>query len=263
MNRNLVLWVLATLALAAGIFFAAQQLMFQHIARAQVKATPFTLEMESYEFSDGLPETLIAKETVARRSDGATARVDSMGGIVGLQAGETERHILYLDGHALDVFDGVQSVVRFPQLSLKAMAFRKEEIVSPPENCVFLGDSLVGYGTIRGYKVAKVKNMAIGQRTVTAWLAPELGCEQLQYQVEENEADGTTKVTSETRAVSLVTGEPDPKFFDVPDSYNSVQPSLALRKEADKLGAPWNDAMQQEATRADAAYWGVKPPKTP
>lgn len=257
-----VLWIITTVALAVAVFFLVQPLTLEHIARAQVKTNPFTLELESYDVSDSSTGTLIAKETVARRSDGATVRVASIAGLVGLQADETARQIWLPDGQEFTVYDGVEAAIRFPMLSAQALALQKEKVLNPPGNCIFPGETLTGYGTQRGYKVAIVKVGPIGDNEVTAWYAPDLGCEKLQYRVEAREPDGSMKLVSETRAVSLTTGEPDARLFDVPDSYAKVAPSEAMRREASRLGVSWTPDMQREADIRDAAYLGHKPAKT-
>lgn len=252
-----VLWIAATCVLAIAVFPLIQPLTIGRLARAQVKANPFTLQLESYEFTDvSSSGTLFARETVARRSDGATVHVDNMAGLVGLQAGETARHIYFLDGREFTVYDGVSSVVRFPQHSAETIAFEKARILNPPTNCVSPGSTLVSYGTLQGYKVAIVKVRNIGDHQLTVWYAPDLGCQKLQYRVEVQDSNGAWELASETKTVSLTAGEPDPALFEIPDSYASVAPSEALRKEADRLGIDWTSDLQQEAARRDAAYNG-------
>ncbi|MGH9864858.1 MAG: hypothetical protein ACRD4H_05520, partial [Candidatus Acidiferrales bacterium] len=161
------------MALAVAAFFLVQPLTIEYLTHAQVKATPFTLQLESYDFSGDPAGTLFAKQTVARRSDGATVDVNYIFGSVGLQAGEAARHITFPDGRDFTVFDGVESIIRFPKLSAQTLALQKEKILNPPQNCVFPGETLTGYGTIRGYKVAIVKVPPIADKTVTAWYAPD------------------------------------------------------------------------------------------
>lgn len=257
-----VLWLGATFGLAVGAYFVAQPLTLERLARAQVKTTPFTLQLESYDLSEGSPGTLFSKETVARRSDGATVRINSMAGLVGLQSGETERHIVFLDGREMAAFDGVSSVIRFPRLSTGAISIQKQKILNPPANCIFPGQTLVRYESLQGYTTAVVRIGPIGQKEITAWYAPTLGCEKLQYRVEGPGANGSQQILSETKLVSLSIGEPDPRLFEVPESYASVAPSQAMHKEAERLGVTWTDDMQREADRSDAAYFQHVPGKT-
>lgn len=257
-----VLWVGATFGLAVGAYFLAQPLTLERLARAQVKTTPFTLQLESYDLSEGSPGLLFSKETVARRSDGATVRINSMGGLVGLQSGEAERHIVFLDGREIAAFDGVSSVIRFPKLSTEAISIQKQKILNPPANCLFPGQTLVRYEALQGYTTAVVRVGPVGQNEITAWYAPALGCEKLQYRVEGPDDNGSQQTLSETKLVNLSIGEPDPRLFEVPENYASVAPSQAMHKEAARLGVTWTDDMQREADRSDAAYFHHLPEKT-
>ena len=262
-TSGFVLSILAAAALAVATFFLVQPLTLEHLAHAQVKANPFTLELESYDFSGGPTGKLFAKQTIARRSDGAMVQVGIVFGLVGLEAGETARHISFPDGRTFTAFDGIASVVRFPQLSVQALAIQKQKLLNPPGNCILPGETLVGYETIRGYSAAVKKVPPIADKLVTAWDAPELGCEALQYRVETQEPDGSTKLVTETKAVNLTIGEPDSRLFDVPESYASIAPSEVMHKEATHLGVPWTDDLQHEADRRDAVYFGRVPVRTP
>lgn len=262
-TSGFVLSMLATVALAVATFFLVQPLTLEHLAHAQVKANPFTLQLESYDFSEGPGGTLFAKQTIARRSDGATVQVGIVFGSVGLAAGETARHISFPNGQTFTVFDGIASVVRLPQLSMEALTLQKKKLLNPPANCILPGETLVGYGTIGGYKVAVKKIPPIADRVVTAWDAPELGCEALQYRVEVREPDGSTKLATETKQVSLNIGEPDSRLFDIPESYANITPSEVMHKEAAHLGIQWTNDLQHEADRRDSVYFGRVPSRSP
>lgn len=253
-TRSRVLWALATGVLGVVTFFLVQPLTLEHIAHAQVRVTPFTLHLDYYDLSSDPSGSVFIKQIVAHRSDGATVEVNDVFSTAGMQADETVRSIFLPNGERFEVYDGVSSIVRLPILSSKALVIRREETINPPTNCVLPGETLVGYDTVDGYKTGMVKwpTLAADEREITAWDAPDLGCQMLQSRVVEKQADGSTKVVTEGRTSSLSIGEPDASLFEMPENYASVMPSQAMRKEAERLNLTWTDKMQQEADMRDA-----------
>ena len=253
-TRSRALWVLIASVLGVGTFFLVQPLTLEYIAHAQVKVTPFTLHLDYYDFTTNPAGSIFIKQVIARRSDGATVHVNDVFSHAGMQANETMRDIFLPDGERFEVYDGVQSVVKLPILSPKALVIRKEGILNPPSNCVLPTQTLVGYDTVDGYKTGMVKWPGIGtdERIITAWDAPALGCQTLQSRVIEKQPDGSAKIVTEGRTASFSVGEPDAGLFDVPQNYASVMPSQAMRREAERLRLGWTDKMQQEANMRDA-----------
>jgi hypothetical protein len=104
-------------------------------------------------------------------------------------------------------------------------------ILYPPANCVRSDfETLVGFREISGERVAIV----VGPPAHSAWNAAntmritdsraiDLACENLGYSVEEeSHVDGSQKLMTKAKLVSLTLGDPDPALFQVSPKLTEV-----------------------------------------
>ncbi len=128
--------------------------------------------------------------------------------------------------------------------------------MNPPANCVFRGETLLGAQTMMDQKVMEVRWPPTpgwpGQ--ITEWRAAALGCQALHAEIRTPQPDGSLKLVSETRAISLVLGNPDPHLFEDEPTYAEVKPSEAWRRTFEKVGWTWGPDAEQYAAQADNAY---------
>ena len=254
-------------ALSLGVvitFYISKSAVIRHIAKAQTPATPFTLTVEGYDFQESVEGKLFLKKTVAMRSDGATVLLQNIGGPVGLQLGDVSRKIQFTDGQRLTIFDSVATFTKWPLPPELTIARIKEATLRPPANCVFPNPnkSLVGHEAVMNHDAVMVRT-TIGKGRFTQWRAPDLQCETLRSQSEDQQPDGSFKLVAEVKPISLVIGEPNPHLFEVPANYTSVTPSESMRREAARVGWSWSADMDREAQRHDDQYEGRPgpPPK--
>lgn len=72
--------------------------------------------------------------------------------------------------------------------------------VKAARNCSFSGESIVlGMEAVEGYQAIKIRQRVLSDRQLTSWRVPELGCESLRTIEEIIQADGTTKLVSQTK----------------------------------------------------------------
>jgi hypothetical protein len=86
------------------------------------------------------------------------------------------------------------------------------------------------------------------------WLAPALGCKELQWQNATLQPDGSRRIESEGKLVSFTLGEPDERFFDPGASYAAIKPSELLRREMKAAGVPWSPRLAEEGVKEDQGY---------
>jgi hypothetical protein len=165
--------VLATvLALTCLYSFRAGPLS---IASAQTHVSPFTLRTETYFFQNDPKGVLSSRVTTARRSDGATATVETV--FPGRPKEHTLRVIRYLDGRVTQLADAIAAKTTWPPLALQEVAASRQWLLSPPRNCVFADyEIFLRNDTVLGHKTAVVSESF----TITVWRAFDLGCEVLE-----------------------------------------------------------------------------------
>lgn len=266
-----VVWLLITLALAAGAFSLAGPLAVRQVAERGGSVTAFTAVRELYIYDAGSPHGRLARRTtVARFPSGAVAFIgenfDASGRLV-----FKWRKIKQPNGQESLVYDDVDSVVRWPQPPQWIANIRKNHHPKAATNCAIGPESLVGHGTVRGIPVDIVKfpSPAPGGADATLWSAPGLGCQILQSRSQVRERDGTLHLTAEVRLVSLTLGEPNVALLSLPATYESVGPSEGLQREVAFRGLPWTNREQTLGVQWDARYaklkkgdWGLKPAQT-
>lgn len=243
-----------TVALMTVCFLVSRSLTIGRVLKAEVSVTPYSVEIEAYTFEDNPNGEIFNRRVDARRSDGTTMFRDTLFGLVGYQAGETARKITFTDGSSLTLFDSIAMKATWPRLSTDAIRRMRAQLTNPPPDCLGPGETLLGYGEVLGERVAIVKGRPIDANEFTAWKAPRLGCKSLQHRIEAQQPDGSRKLVTLGRAVSLQVGEPDSSLFDEGVTYSEARPSESLRKVAQKLGLPWDDNLQKEGEHLDNRY---------
>lgn len=253
-NSNTRWWLAAIIALVIVGWLLFEPLKVQYVAHAQASLNPFTIQKDLYAFDEQTPDGWLAlKETTARRSDGATARISKALSRDGSFQGQM-RVVDLPNGQEFIVYDDVQEFVRPARPPGWVVTMRKNALLHPPSNCITPGQTLTGYGTIQGVKVAIIKPLPTDSPKVTLWEAPSLGCQVLESKDEAAQADGTYALQGQTKLVSIATGEPDANLFTVPADYHSVMPSVALHDEWNHIGRPWSDKIAKIASGQDSVY---------
>jgi hypothetical protein len=186
------------------------------------KAVPYTVTLRSTvttrkgEIHEHSPETL------AMRSDGATARVfhDGVGPV---------RQLKFGNGLVVELKDGVHG---------KSTIYRPiahSWILDPSQDCarnVFHEDSsalLTGRGAVTMEVIAGYRAARYTAGDTTRWLAPDHGC----ALIRQSRVIPTGQV-SLLELVRLVPGEPDQALFDIPATYQEGAPSTFMRPLADQ-----------------------------
>lgn len=229
----------------------------QHPEKAttrNVRATPFTLTTQIHFYDRPASSYRLSRSITARRADGTrvTLAYDPM---LGSDAARARiRVIVYPDGRRVEVYDALHAVTRWPA-DPKHYAFQEKLLFTPPRNCVEQSwDYPAGYTKLGGVRVAIVKEFPKGSSGLTSWRAPELGCEKLQETLTQVQEDGSFRLVTETKFVSLKLGAPDTAIFAVPSDYRNLKPSEALRAWAMHAGRKWDADLQAQAEREDARF---------
>jgi len=262
-------WICLIVLAGALAFVLAQSLAVRNYAAPEGLVTPFTLKLEGYDYSIRPGVTHSHSNTIARRSDGATVAAGANGLLDGADrvldsaSGLETRTLTLPNGEVVTISDKASAFVRWPKLSKEDMAAATEQLRHPPANCVWIpGEPAVESGTIMGQQVVAVIQQFADER-ITIWRAPNLGCQEMQNRVEERQPDGSYKLVAETKATSLVSGDPEPSLFELPSTYASLKPSELMRKDYERIGAPWDKRAQQSGEELDAQYFGRQPTTSP
>jgi hypothetical protein len=202
------------------------------ISPAQVTVTPFTLEMQITSFAHSPQGELHRRQTIAVRSDASRSITQTVLGKIGLDSGDLSRSIKFSDGRRVTLFLSANVKNTWPKMGPGAVA-RLKARQEAPKDCVYPGSALLGRDTLESQAVAVVTDVA-EEFKVTEWRAPQLGCEVLQYQAYEKQADGTFKLQAEGKSTGLVLGEPDPALFDEQPGFREAKPTEVAQLFAEK-----------------------------
>lgn len=243
-----------TLLVGAGArpLRGAQHATVASAAKRGAAVTPFTLKTQLLSFDDQSPYTGFMMQLAARRADGATVTLAYRSGTSEEQT--NFRTITYPDGRRIEVLDKSHVVTRWPADAKVAAAISHRFAISKQECRQTPGEYVAGHVMLDGVSAVIVKAFPKGSAGMTWWLAPRLGCADLQDTYTEVQADGSFKLATETKLVSIKLGAPDAALFTVPSDYTNVKPSRALHLEAEDLGQKWNLDLQAQAEREDAEY---------
>jgi hypothetical protein len=182
---------------------------------------------------DGV-EMVGRKEILARREDGSTVRMNSVG------LGENtpfSRDISFIDGRQVTVYESIHAKVTWPARNEAEMSYQRDRAITGPGECDQSNSTLLRHDQMEGQDVDVIQFSA-GSNRVTLWSAPKLGCEYLYDKAEAPARDGTFRTDLEVKTTKLVLGEPDPQLFEVAPSLVEMKPSEALRKVWGSLDLP-------------------------
>jgi hypothetical protein len=186
------------------------------------------------------------KDILARRSDGSTVRMNSMGQA---ENGVFSRDISFIDGREITVYDSIQAKVTWPLRSAGEMQYQRDRVTTGPAECDWGSQStLIRHDRMEGQDVDVIQFSA-GANQVTLWAAPKLGCEYLRDKAEAPNRDGTFRIDLEVKTTKLVIGEPDPRLFDVATGLTEMKPSEALRKLWSSTDMGLSDEVKTERMR--------------
>jgi hypothetical protein len=214
--------------------------------------TPFSLKIRVTDYERNPAGNLAWVMTQAQRSDGATVIVETVRG-PHVQP-HTFRALRLPDGTRVTLVDAVsaKSTCRPKQ---REVAVAREVSPGAPgsPNCLRPLDKLLGRAVLFGQEVDVVKTWDLGSGG-EEWLAPALGCKELQWQNATLQPDGSRRIELEGKLVSFTLGEPDARFFDSGVRYAEIKPSELRRREMQAAGVPWSSALEQVSVREDYEY---------
>jgi hypothetical protein len=196
---------------------------------------PFMLKIRETDYERNPAGDLAKVETQAQRSDGATVVAVTM---YRTPVPRTFRAIGLPDGTRLRLVDAI---------SAKSACWPKHREVAPvrdtlsiarrPPDCLGPLDKLLGRTTLFGQAVDVVKTWDRGSGG-KEWLAPALGCKELQWQNATLQSDGSRRINLEGKLVSFTLGEPDE----------------LLRREMAAAGVHWNPELARAGVQEDESY---------
>jgi hypothetical protein len=239
----------ASLVIALS-FYGAKHATYHIKAYAQITATPFVAETDFYEFRSNPQGNLFLKQVVARRSDGSTAQVTSRGPIWSASM----RKVTFMNGSTVAAFDFVSARTSF-QMKPQELAALKEKLTNSPVDCAYRNDEqIIDRQRLFGQEFIVHQHFISfnqEQQRVSEWLAPQLGCEHLGYRIEAKQPDGSYKLVTESRLISLEMKEPEPAFFDPAANFDEVLPSEIMRRHYRKVGQPEPNEIEQQGLKDD------------
>lgn len=249
--RHKLYWFFSVPLVIALSFYGAKHATFHIKAYAQISATPFVAETDVYEFRSHPQGNLFLKQVVARRSDGSTAEVTTKGPIWSASM----RKVTFMSGSTVSVFDFISAKTTF-QMKPQELAVLKQKLTNSPVDCIYRGDAqIIDRQILFGQQFIVQQHLlspsSRQQVRVTEWLAPQLGCEHLGYRTEVEQPDGSYKLQTEARLVSLEMKEPPPAFFDPAANFEEVLPSEVMRRHYQKIDQPEPKEIEQQGKEAD------------
>ncbi len=227
---------------------------------AQRQAEPFYLERTVFaaDISGDVTGTpsLYRMEIVARRSDGTTARLKSMGPFA---SPPFVRDVTFLDGRHVTLFDSIKVRTTWPQAISEELGGLRQALIRSPRDC---GASppiaLVGFDHVGDLEVAVKQSIIPGKFRVTRWAAPKLGCEALYDKSEALQKDGSFRIAWEAKVSQLTLDEPDPRLFDIGEDFSELTPSegqrLLVRGMGLRLPPAEERQLEREGREADRQY---------
>ncbi len=200
---------------------------------------PYQIAYKSYAGKPGSPPVLVSDAIRAVRSDGATVELTTLYRLDG--AKNRLQRVLALPGGIrirTDESLGIMTATRNPaedgdlspshrlDPSKSCLAFVGGGGQSPTYTAS-LSDIILGYTT---YQIAA----DLGRYRNRIWRAPSLGCAELHSLGERiDTATGQVIGTSESVAISVQAGEPDPKLFTIPSGLKNLGPVEMTSMQAD------------------------------
>jgi hypothetical protein len=242
---------------AAVSLYLTASLQLLRAVKAQGRAAqPFYLKRTIFTDNHSGRLSAFRTEVVARRSDGATARISSFGP---LTAPGYFRKVDFLDGRSVTLVDSIKAKSTWPAMNQNELSSLSQKITRAPSDCgVHSPYSLVRFDSLDGQDVVVAEGVIANRYRLTRWLAPKLGCEDMYYKSEALGTDGASSISSEARISDLRLGEPDPNLFDLGAEYTEMKPSqaqnLLLQRINPSLSPREVEGARTEAKQADALY---------
>jgi hypothetical protein len=187
--------------------------------------------------------------------------LESSAGPVG--SGIKGRKVSFADGRSVSVIDALKIKTTWPSPTADVLANRMRALSKLASTCVAKNETAIGHSELWNQNVIIVSNAPdpFPQR-LTEWRAPTLGCQALEYQLEKRQPDGSWKLTTRSKIVSLTLGEPDARYFAVPPAYVETKPSDMHILLLKSVGGQVDEAAIRAASSADDdVYAGKKKSK--
>jgi hypothetical protein len=170
--------------------------------------------------------------TVARRSDGTTVRVESVGPP---WDGYRVRHVSMPNGNTASFVDAHRLKTTWPAQSNAVGGYTIElirRLARTSGDCRLnqARETVQGSNIVSGQPIVIVRIDGSPEHTFMSWRAPALACEELYYSSERHALDGSTTLALEKTTQTLLLEEPDAKWFATGSDYEEVAPSVALRR---------------------------------
>ena len=189
---------------------------------------------------------------VARRNDGSSVRVEAIGPV---SSRLRIRELSTVDGNVITVFETQKMKTTWPSGG-EGWFSRPLFPINAPDCRVRATDEL-GRETERVLRLDGVGNQLVvvteghsGKFTFTSWRSPQLGCTELRYRAEQEQPDGSRRITVDLRSTRLQLQEPDPTLFAIDADLAEVKPSHALMRFVDSLRIPL-DAKDRDSFRRE------------
>ena len=198
---------------------------------------PFTLKIQETDYEQDPAGNLAAVQTQAQRSDSATVTVVTR---YRTPVPRTLREIRLPDGTSVRLVDAISAKSTCRPKHREVAPVRETLYSAPrPPNCLGALDKLLGRTALFGQPVNVVGTWDLGSGG-ERWVAPALGCKELQWQNATLQSDGSRRIDFEGKLVSFTLGEPDVRLFDLGASYAEMKPSELLRRQLEAAGVHWN-----------------------
>lgn len=224
-------WGLIICTLGVGTYYVSKRWTLRAAAQAPVHVQPFTLELLEISYASKPGGEIMARRTVARRSDGAEAVLQLFPQHPEAGVG---RKLEFPDGSVSSIFQAVGAKMS-GFLRADELARKKQWLTNPPSNCARPYETALRVEQVLGHE-AWVVQASLSKHRITSWRAREFGCEEIKALIEEVTPAGTYKLLVEVEPLYLAEGEPDPVLFDPSDQYKEMPPSRIRQEFLRRLG---------------------------
>jgi hypothetical protein len=216
--RGAWFWLALGLACLIGAWPAAGRLGLL----AQPVSTAFSVEFVERSESVVTGQAMERRGHWAERSDGAVSS--------GSRDTDWDRRVIMDPNNKAEVWvsDLQRIKTTFDVRSMYTGTLRRR---SPQPQCAEVANAtLLGIAAVAGHSTYHYESAPItmdggATQEVHRWLSPECGCFQLQEIVYKRSSEGVLQGVFSKRPLRVVVGDPDPKFFSIPNDYREVRPS--------------------------------------
>lgn len=256
--------VLSTLgAFGARSWYRSQLMLAQTRRASEVIASlpaivPVKVRFQETLRVPGKPDFLSTDRDYAVRSDGSVTWTDKQYNFKGE---------LYLTHWNMDLRDGTKAhgddathAMTAVRVAMSAFE-RAMDRLTPGSGCTARANGLEKaplpgeHENIAGVDTVKIVVIDDQRERITKWRAPTLNCLDLRQLAEFKKPDGSIGEVSDTIAVSITPGEPDPALFVLPSGMENVSYAEHYIRQMSALkGAP-PDEEKVRALRAHDSYF--------